>query len=305
MNLVLFEPGELDRPLRTDDPRAVHIVTVLRRGLGESFDIGVIGGPRGKGWIVGVDGGALTLGYRFEPGVPPGSPAPVSLIVGLARPQTMRRILRDATTLGAGELLFAATERGEASYGASSLWSSGEYRRHLVDGAAQAFVTHLPAVRWFDSLGDCLAAIERGTIKLALDNYEAALPLASWRPPPRREPPPEARLGEVASPPGHPGTGGAAVPAIDAPADAAASGPRAQAPSPAPDADSFAAAPLPTAAPRVYLAVGSERGWTERERDLLRADDFLLVHLGTRVLRAEVACVAGLTLVLAALGLLQ
>jgi len=260
MNVVLFEPGELDRPLRTDDPRAVHILTVLKRGLGESFDIGAIGGPRGKGWITSRDDQALTLGYRLDPDASQAAPAPVSLIVGLARPQTMRRILRDATTLGAGELLFPATERGEASYGASSLWTSGEYRRHLVDGAAQAFVTHLPAVRLFDSLGDCLEALAPRAVKLALDNYEAALPLASWQPPPFS--PKEGRTGEAA----------------------------------------FPAAAM---APQVYLAVGSERGWTTAERDLLRANGFLLVHLGKRVLRAESASVAGLTLVLGRLGLLQ
>lgn len=289
MNLILFEPGELDRPLRIDDPRAIHILTVLRRALGELFDIGVIDGPRGKGWITGRDDHALTLDYRLDPDQPQPAPAPISLIVGLARPQTMRRILRDATTLGAGEFLFAATERGEVSYGASSLWSSGEYRRHLIDGAAQAFVTHLPAVRLFDSLADSLATLEPAAIKLALDNYEASLPLASWRPPQPLEPSPAGPLDEAASPPPSSHRSEAAPPT---PADTSA-----PVPAPAPS--------LQAPAPRVYLAVGSERGWSAAERELLRARAFLLVHLGRRVLRAESACVAGLTLVLGRLGHLQ
>ncbi len=265
MNLILFEPGELDRALPLDDPRAVHLLAVLKRRVGEPFDLGVVDGPRGKGWITERDDCSLSLGYRLDPDEAAAAPSPVSLIVGLARPQTMRRILRDATTLGVGELLFAATERGEASYRASSLWSSGEYRRHLVDGAAQAFDTRLPAARLFDSLAECLASLAPQSARLALDNYEASLPLAGWRAPhhpnasPSEPPPPSPRSNS---------------------ADRASG-------------------------PRVYLAVGSERGWTAAERELLRASGFLLVHLGKRVLRAESACVAGLTLVLARLDRLQ
>jgi len=54
----------------------------------------------------------------------------------------------------------------------------------------------------------------------------------------------------------------------------------------------------------VALALGSERGWSANERTLLRGAGFSLVHLGVRVLRTEVACIAALTLVKAKLGLL-
>lgn len=56
--------------------------------------------------------------------------------------------------------------------------------------------------------------------------------------------------------------------------------------------------------PPVTIAVGPERGWSGGDRDLLRAHDFGFVHLGTRVLRAETACIAALALVLAKLGAL-
>ena len=59
--------------------------------------------------------------------------------------------------------------------------------------------------------------------------------------------------------------------------------------------------PGPVHLPAV-LAVGPERGWSPRERDLFRDRGFTLSHLGPRVLRTETACVAATVLLLAAAG---
>ena len=53
----------------------------------------------------------------------------------------------------------------------------------------------------------------------------------------------------------------------------------------------------------VVLAVGSERGWTAAERDVLRRDGFVLAGLGRRVLRTETAAIAALALAKSAMGL--
>ena len=52
------------------------------------------------------------------------------------------------------------------------------------------------------------------------------------------------------------------------------------------------------------LAIGSERGWSERERTLFRRNNFIFVSLGNRVLRTETASTAGITLLLARMGLI-
>jgi RsmE family RNA methyltransferase len=66
-----------------------------------------------------------------------------------------------------------------------------------------------------------------------------------------------------------------------------------------------AGAPLSKLAPAqgpVVLALGAERGWSAGERDILRAHQFQLAHLGPRVLRSETALVAGLSVLLAQRG---
>jgi RsmE family RNA methyltransferase len=50
------------------------------------------------------------------------------------------------------------------------------------------------------------------------------------------------------------------------------------------------------------LAIGPERGWDARDRDLLRGAGFELVSLNDRVLRVETAVTVGLTLLLQRMG---
>ena len=245
MNLILFEPAETERPLARSDPRATHLLDVLRRREGDVFDAGLVDGPRGKATVVAIDAETLTLSFAW--GAPPPPLDPITLIVGLPRPQTARKILQEATALGVTAMHFVATEKSEASYARSTLWSAGEWRRHLIAGAEQAFDTRLPQITWSRSLAEIVAALPPTATRLALDHYEAASPLSSCH---------LTDDNQTGSPPAN-----------------------------------------------AMLAFGPERGWSARDRALLRANGFSLVHLGTRVLRTETAVVAAVAIVKARLGL--
>ncbi len=171
MNLILFEPDEIDRPFPRGDARARHLLEVLRRRPGDTFDAGLVDGPRGKATLVAV--GAAALALTFAWGEPPPPLDPLILIVGLPRPQTARKILQESAALGVRALHFAATEKGEAGYAQSTLWHTGEWRRHLVAGAAQAFATRLPAVTHGRPMAAVLDELAGGDVRVALDNYEA------------------------------------------------------------------------------------------------------------------------------------
>ena len=174
MNLVLFDAAELSAPLPRTDPRAKHILDVLRRREGDAVDVGLVNGPCGKATLSVLGPDALTFAFTWGP-VPAPLPATV-LLIGLPRPQTARDILRDATTLGASEVHFIATERADPNYASSTLWTSGEWRRHCLAGAAQAFETRIPTVTWTHTLASVLATLEPAN-RIALDNYEASIPL--------------------------------------------------------------------------------------------------------------------------------
>ncbi|HXA14367.1 MAG TPA: RsmE family RNA methyltransferase [Opitutaceae bacterium] len=225
-------------PLPRTDPRAQHLLEVLRRHEGDLFDAGLVNGPRGKGRLEKIAPDVLILSFTW--GEPPPPLDPILLLIGLPRPQTSRKILQEATALGVGALHFFTAEKAEPSYAHSTLWIGGEWRRHLIAGAEQAFCTRLPEVTHGLTLAAALEKTPPAATRLALDNYEAPVPL------------------------------GQSPPWADAP---------------------------------VVLALGSERGWSADERDFLRAKNFSLVHLGTRVLRTETAAVAAVALIKARLGL--
>lgn len=189
MNLVLFEPGDFDAPLALCDPRARHILTVLRRAPGDTFLAGVVNGPRGVATLRALDQVAATLTLDFLPTEVNPPPPPITLLVGLPRPQTARDILRDAVTLGVERIHFITTERTDPNYATASLWTSGEWRRHALAGAAQACDTGLPEITWHRSLTDYLASAPHpggqdasldwrsSLLRIALDNYEATASL--------------------------------------------------------------------------------------------------------------------------------
>jgi 16S rRNA (uracil1498-N3)-methyltransferase len=273
MNLILFEAAETATPLPRADPRARHLLDVLRRQPGDTFDAGLVNGPRGKGTLVALGADALTLAFAW--GEEPPALPPITLLIGLPRPQTARDLLRDATTLGVAALHFVATEKCEPSYARSTLWTSGEWRRHVLAGAAQAFDTRLPEISWTHTLAEAVACLEPGRkdalpaggTRLALDNYEAAQSLG------------ECLLNPAAHAAGH---GMEAALRVSAGSDMVGCELVSQ-------RGAASAPPTP-----VVLAFGPERGWGAGDRALLRAQGFTLAHLGARPLRAETAVVAAL-----------
>ncbi|HEX2854144.1 MAG TPA: RsmE family RNA methyltransferase [Opitutaceae bacterium] len=177
MNLILFDRHEIARPLPRSDPRATHLLNVLRRDVGGTFDAGLINGARGKGTVAAIGANELTLSFAWGDEPPPLDP--ITLLVGLPRPQTARKILQEATSLGVSAVHFVATEKSDPNYRDSVLWSSGEWRRHLLAGAEQAFCTRIPEVTHDRPLSDLIPALATTGTRVALDNYESVTALSA------------------------------------------------------------------------------------------------------------------------------
>jgi len=179
MNLMLIECADAQLLLPRDDPRAKHVRDILHMHPGDRFDVGALNGPRGKALIQRDDTKGMALSLEW--GALPRPALPISLVIGLSRPQTMRKILREAPALGVASLHIARCARSEPSYASSSLWTSTEWRDLLLLGTEQAFTTHLPSLTQYDSLGAALDALQGVPNRIALDNYEATLPMARWQ----------------------------------------------------------------------------------------------------------------------------
>ena len=108
MNIILFDSQEIQTALPLTDVRSVHITDILKRQIGEEFDVGLLNGPRGKASIVSQSEAGLNL--KFVWGQMPQALDPITLVIGMPRPQTARKILSEAAALGVKTLYFVSTE---------------------------------------------------------------------------------------------------------------------------------------------------------------------------------------------------
>lgn len=173
MNLILFDQPFERMTLLAEDPKALHIRKVLRAKVGTLVFVGFVDGLRARAEVIELpDDGAVVLQVVGTEAAP--KPLPISLLIGLPRPHTAKRILFEAASLGVSALHFFESERSEPSYAQSSLWSTDEWRERLWLGVEQSFGTHLPDVTMHADLQSAISAlycVEQ--VRVALDNYEA------------------------------------------------------------------------------------------------------------------------------------
>ena len=233
MNIVLLKPEELCLP--PGDERYEHITRILHMKEGDSFRAGIIGSDMGTATIMRLSSEGMEISFTAERD---GSALyPLTLIVAQVRPICMRRILREAVSLGVGRIILPVSDLGEKSYLSASLYRDREYEGILLDGAMQSGFTGVSSVSIVDS-AEAAISIAEGDELILLDNAVGAVPLS------------QADL-----------RGRSCV-----------------------------------------LAIGPERGWSERERRLFIGSGYSPMLLGCRILRTETAAVAGCAMALSRMG---
>ncbi len=290
MNIVLFSADEIDKPLNPRDERAKHIKGVLHKGAGDTFEAGVINGKSGIATITAVNETGLYFSFNPQTEEPP--LFNIQLIVGFPRPIQLKRLLRDVSSLGVAQVHLTGTELGEKSYRQSTLLDRGAAFEGLVDGAAQAKTTRVPELFMHDSLKECLAAL----------SFESGKPL-------------EEKLKGVSSFPQvaetlvdkcaqkqeviHNSSDLCTI--VDDLKKCDIVPVLLDNVKPVCNLSDFAAMRC-FEGKKIVAAIGSERGWTQKERELFYRLGFLPCSLGRRILRTETACTSAVTLLLAAMN---
>ncbi len=253
VNIILFDSSEVGKPLSRRDERTIHLLKVLHKRPGDTFDAGIIGGSIGTGLIdtVGFDG---TLRYSLDLREDPPPRTPIRVGVGFPRPIQLRRLLRDLSNFGIESIDLISTDLGEKSYRDTKLLSDGGARAALVEGAVQSRDTILPEIQVYASLDSWLEECP----------WETNPPRAS------------AYMNHSA-------------PLLIAPDNVRPEG---------------AMVNLAQRNRSMILAIGSERGWSDRERDILEYAGFLRMSIGKRALKTETACVAAVVLAMEKIGVL-
>ena len=161
--------------LSLSDERASHILKVLRMKEGDSFHAGIINSMEGMMRIERISDDGIEL--LFSPEKDSSALYPLTLICAQVRPICMRRILREAVSLGVSSMVLPVSDLGEKSYLDSSLYKTGEYRDILIDGAMQAGRTGVPDVMLAGCAEDAIGLVSADLCVL-LDNAIGAVPLS-------------------------------------------------------------------------------------------------------------------------------
>jgi RsmE family RNA methyltransferase len=238
VNIILFEEHELGRNLPRRDGRTIHLLKVLHKKCGDTFEAGILGGMRGTGKIekINFDG---SIFFTIQAAEPPPAKLRLRMAVAFVRPIQIKRIFRDLSSMGLSAIDLIGTDLGEKSYRDTKLLNDGGAYEALVEGAVQARDTQIPDFSIYENLDKWLeerpwekTGSKRIPLLMAMDNIRA-----------------EGSFFHISS----------------------------------------------TSRPFV-IAVGPERGWSDRERELFEKAGFLRLSMGNRALRTETACVAAAAL---------
>jgi RsmE family RNA methyltransferase len=170
VNLVLITADEAKSGLPPDDARSRHLRETVGLAIGGTFHVGVENGLRG---IATVEAFTPRLAFSVAWEKSPQARLPLTVLVGLPRPQTAKKVLHDLASLGAERIIFFESEKGDPGYLTSSLWKEGEWCEHVLKGTEQACSTLVPEVTRVGSLAEALIGLDANAWKLALDPYEA------------------------------------------------------------------------------------------------------------------------------------
>mmetsp|Transcript_25872 Transcript_25872/g.74815 ORF Transcript_25872/g.74815 Transcript_25872/m.74815 type:complete len:333 (+) Transcript_25872:98-1096(+) len=279
--------------LKGTDARARHIAQHLRKRTGDRVSVGIINGSKGKA-IVNVDdtsdkdegestkknkGGAnVTLELTFDPNANcPTQQPEMTLILAIPQPKRLQKLWSVISQMGVTRIILIRAKLSPfGTHCQSTKFNEETYRALIEEGMAQG--AHTREVRVDVEVDEVISPAVLQRLGLSRNDNDDDDNNAKC----------QARLfldcGDE--------SGMVVPPARDAVMLACASS----------DANANEVHVAASVPPSAVLAIGPERGWTEEEARLFQdVGGFRMASLGPSILRVDVAVVAGLAVVSAAL----
>lgn len=142
--LILFEKEKTGKMTYrvSSGPRLQHLKEQLHVHVGQELSVTVLNQACGRARVLRLEKESLDLEICQLHEVS----APIlTMIVGLSRPPTLKKILEHGTTMGVGHFIFTETELTEKSYRQSKVLEESKAREIMLLGLSQArTLAHLP-----------------------------------------------------------------------------------------------------------------------------------------------------------------
>jgi len=111
---------------------------------GQSMKVAVLGGLRGEGRVLSASLEMVTLALELT--CTQVEPIPVTLIVGVSRPQTVKKVIQAAVMFGVSSLHFVRSEQGEKSYLQSRSLDEDQIQEETIKALEQVWDSRPPQI---------------------------------------------------------------------------------------------------------------------------------------------------------------
>ena len=146
MNSLVVLPSEVVDPTRAllEGARAAYAFATHGVREGQVVKIGVLGGLRGEGTVLEASPSRVVFETRLS--LPSLKPAPVALIVGVSRPQTIKKVVQAAVMFGVSSLHFVRSELGDKSYLQSRSLDPDQLEEETIKALEQVWDSRAPEI---------------------------------------------------------------------------------------------------------------------------------------------------------------
>lgn len=147
MNLILlYEEERLDNGMyRVEGKRARHLYDVLGARPGDIVRVGLLGGSHGTAIVIESSPARAILDCNLDK--QPRRPPRLDLLVAIARPRTLQKLIPEVTSMGVSSMTFMRTWRVAKPFLEASILTPERYRPLIHDGLMQGRLTLEPPVR--------------------------------------------------------------------------------------------------------------------------------------------------------------
>lgn len=148
MNTILLEKKDFITAdtVALTDYRLEHMRKVLKSTSGSICKVGLLNDKLGHGEVLDINEKSVTLRVTLD--TPPPPALDVVLACAMQRPQTYKKVLHIAITMGIKKLFFFGSFKVEKSYWDSPVLSEDIFRREAVTALEQCCDTVMPQVEY-------------------------------------------------------------------------------------------------------------------------------------------------------------
>jgi RsmE family RNA methyltransferase len=165
MNLIVLTQEDFvgAHSVRLKGRQLKHVLEVHRARLGDELRVGLLNSKLGKGVITALTQDVLEMEILLDREPPPA--LPLTLLLALPRPKSLKRTLQAATAMGVKHIYLMNSWRVEKSFWKSPVLEERSVREQLVLGLEQARDTVLPEVTLRRRFKPCLEDEVRSLIQ--------------------------------------------------------------------------------------------------------------------------------------------